>query len=229
MGASIADIASGMYALTNIMAALMKRSRTGQGVRIDISMLESMVEWMSHPLYYAYAQQPGPRPTGAAHATICPYGPFATGDGGSVMLGVQNEREWARMCDEVLDDAVLATDARFATNPRRVANRGALDAIVRAAFARLSAEAVVARLDAAGIANAQVRDMHGVWAHPQLRARGRWTEVGTPRGPVPALLPPGVATAAQCRMDDVPALGQHTGAILRSSASRTSEVRQASR
>lgn len=214
VGASIADIASGMYALTNIMAALMKRARTGQGGRIDISMLESMVEWMSYPLYYAYAGQPGPRPAGAAHATVYPYGPFATGDGGSVMLGVQNEREWARMCAEVLDDAALATDARFANNSRRVENREALDKVLLAAFSRLSAEAAIARLDAAGIANAKVNDMHGVWSHPQLRARGRWTEVGTPQGPIPALLPPGVATASQARMDDVPAVGQHTGAIL---------------
>ncbi|KAK8123470.1 hypothetical protein PG999_003388 [Apiospora kogelbergensis] len=227
VGISIADIASGMYALTSIMGALMRRDKTGGagggGCRIDISMLEAMVEWMSFPLYYAYQGQPGPRPMGASHASIYPYGPFETGgdaqgegeSGGSVMLGVQNEREWTRLCAEVLQDAALATDARFATNPKRVENREALRQTIIGVFAQLSAEEVIARLDAAGIANAKVNDMQGVWEHPQLKARDRWIEVGTPQGPVPALLPPGVLNADEAKIDEVPTVGQHNEAILK--------------
>ncbi|KAK6851806.1 CAIB/BAIF family enzyme [Apiospora arundinis] len=222
VGISIADIASGMYAQTSIMGALMRRDKMGGrdggggGCRIDISMLEAMVEWMSFPLYYAYQGQPGPRPMGASHAAIYPYGPFETGGGGggTVMLGVQNEREWTRLCAEVLQDAALATDVRFATNTQRVENREALRRILLAAFAQLSAEEVIARLDAAGIANAKVNDMQGVWEHPQLKARCRWTEVGTSQGPVPALLPPGVSNAGETKMDEVPSVGQHNEAIL---------------
>ncbi|KAK7961012.1 CAIB/BAIF family enzyme [Apiospora saccharicola] len=185
VGISIADIASGMYALTRIMGALMRRDKTAAktGCRIDISMLEAMVEWMSFPLYYSYQGQSGPRPMGASHSAIYPYGPFETGGGGSVMLGVQNEREWTQLCAEVLHDAPLAVDARFATNPKRVENREALRQIMLGAFSKLSAEAVIARLDAAGIANAKVNDMKGVWEHPQLKARHRWAEVGTSQGP----------------------------------------------
>ncbi|KAK8061002.1 hypothetical protein PG997_015223 [Apiospora hydei] len=186
VGISIADIASGMYALTSIMGALMRRERDKTdpktGCRIDISMLEAMVEWMSFPLYYTYQGQPGPRPMGAFHAAIYPYGPFETGGGGSVMLGVQNEREWTRLCAEVLHDAALAVDTRFATNLKRVENREALQHIMIRSFSQLSAEEVIARLDAAGIANAKVSDMQGVWEHPQLKARRRWTEVGTSQG-----------------------------------------------
>ncbi|KAK8108601.1 CAIB/BAIF family enzyme [Apiospora sp. TS-2023a] len=217
VGISIADIASGMYALTSIMGALMRRDKTAAktGYRIDISMLEAMVEWMSFPLYYSYQGQSGPRPMGASHSAIYPYGPFETGGGGSVMLGVQNEREWTQLCAEVLHDAPLAVDARFVTNPKRVENREALRQIMLGAFSKLSAEAVIARLDAAGIANAKVNDMKGVWEHPQLKARHRWTEVGTSQGPVPALLPPGVSCVDEAKMEEVPRVGQHNEAILR--------------
>ncbi|KAH8653388.1 CoA-transferase family III [Xylariales sp. PMI_506] len=214
VGISIADIAAAMYAYTNILSALIKRGKTGKGARIEISMLECMTEWMNFPLYYTYQGQPGPRPVGASHAAICPYGPFATGGGGSVMLGVQNEREWARLCAEVLDDVNLATDARFINNSKRVENREALIKIILDKFGTLSAEEVIKRLDSAGIANAKVNDMAGVWEHPQLKARGRWTEIKTSTGVVPALLPPGIATASDVRMDEVPAIGQHTKAIL---------------
>jgi itaconate CoA-transferase len=214
VGISIADIAAGMYALTNIMGALMKRKKTGEGSRIDISMLESMVEWMNFPLYYTYNGQPGPKPVGASHAAIYPYGPFDTA-GVPVMLGVQNEREWARLCAEVLDDPTLATDSRFVNNSKRVENREALKKLMFERFASLSAEEVISRLDKAGIANAKVNDMAGVWDHPQLKARGRWTEIGTPNGRVPALLPPGIASVSDARMDEVPAVGQHTEAIMK--------------
>ena len=210
-GCSIADIAAGMYAYTGILNALIERGRTGRGKHLDVSMLESMVEWMSYPLYYAYQGAAPPPRAGAAHATIYPYGPFATGDGKVVMLGLQNEREWKAFCDQVLAQPALASDPRFDTNARRTAAREALRELITEAFAPLTAAQVVARLDAAGIANAQVNQMADVWAHPQLQARGRWTEVATPAGPVPALLPPGCTEA---RMDAVPALGQHSRSVL---------------
>ncbi|GHC84327.1 CoA transferase [Pseudorhodoferax aquiterrae] len=212
-GPSIADIAAGMYAYTNILAALMQRSQTGQGQRIDISMLEALAEWTSYPLYYAFEGAAPPPRTGASHATIYPYGPFPAGDGGSVMLGLQNEREWASFCTTVLQQPGLANDPRFSANFKRVAEREALRRIIVEAFASLSAAQVVERLEQAQIANAQVNTMAEVWAHPQLKARGRWTEVGSPQGPLPAMLPPGSWNTGP-RMDPVPALGQHTDAIL---------------
>lgn len=210
-GCSIADIAAGMYAYSNILAALIERDRTGRGRHIDVSMLESMVEWMNFPLYYAYRGAPPPPRAGASHATIYPYGPFPTGDGRTVMLGLQNEREWQVFCRDVLQQPELASDPRFDANVRRSAARDELRAIIVQAFAALSAEEVLQRLDAAGIANAQVNTMAEVWAHPQLKARERWTTVGTSAGTIPALLPPGRRDA---RMDPVPALGEHSAAIL---------------
>ena len=212
-GPSIADIAAGMYAYTNILAALMQRSQTGQGQRIDISMLEALAEWTSYPLYYAFDGATPPPRAGAAHATIYPYGPFPAGDGHTVMLGLQNEREWASFCTTVLQQPGLASDPRFSANFKRVAEREALRSIIVEAFASLSAAQVVERLEQAQIANAQVNTMAEVWAHPQLKARGRWTEVGSPQGPLPAMLPPGSWNTGP-RMDPVPALGQHTDAIL---------------
>jgi itaconate CoA-transferase len=212
-GPSIADIAAGMYAYTNVLAALLQRERTGRGQHIDVSMLESLTEWNSYPLYYAFDGAAPPPRTGAAHATIYPYGPFPTGDGGTVMLGLQNEREWVNFCEIVLQDPQLAGDPRFVGNASRVAGRDALRQIIVDAFAGLTAAEVLARLDAAKIANARVNTMHDVWQHPQLAARRRWREVETPAGPVPALLPPGSWTSGP-RMDPVPALGEHTESVL---------------
>ena len=209
-GISIADIAAGMYAFTGILAALYERQNTGLGRHLDISMLEAMAEWMSFPMYYAMDGNSPPPRAGAAHATIFPYGPFRAGDGRAVMFGLQNEREWALFCDKALAMPGLATDPRFDANAKRVAARAELTEIIQAAFTELDAEAVVSRLDAAGIGNAQVRDMAELWAHPQLAARDRWREVGSPAGPLPALLPP----AGGDRMDPVPALGANTDAIL---------------
>jgi len=214
VGISIADIASGMYAYSGILAALMKRDKTGKGSRVDISMLEAMTEWMSFPMYYAYQGQSAPKPVGASHASVYPYGPFETGGGGSVMLGVQNEREWVRLCTEVLELPDLATEARFVNNSLRSANRKELKQIICDVFAGLSAEEVLLRLDKAQIANAQVKDMEGLWNHEQLRARKRWTQVETPNGVIPALLPPGIASTADARMDKVPAVGEHNEQIL---------------
>ncbi len=213
-GNSIADIAAGMYAYTNILAALIQRGKTGKGCRIDISMLESMAEWMSYPLYYAFEGATPPPRAGAAHATIYPYGPFPAGDGKSVMLGLQNEREWQAFCDKVLLNSALCLDDRFATNASRNTNRSVLAAIIHEVFAALSVEQVIARLDAAGIANARMNEMQDLWDHAQLRARQRWTEVMTPAGTIPALLPPGKTDAFSPRMEAVPALGQHTDSIL---------------
>ncbi len=213
-GCSIADIAAGMYAYSNILAALIERGKTGAGCRIDISMLESMAEWMSFPMYYAYDGAPAPPRSGAAHATIYPYGPFPTGDGKTVMLGLQNEREWQEFCRSVLNDAAIASDERFSSNARRTAARDALYQIIAQAFSTMTLEQVIQRLDDAQIANASVSTMADLWAHPQLQARERWASVQTPAGPIPALLPPGAPEAFDARMDAVPALGEHTASIL---------------
>ncbi len=214
-GCSIADIAAGMYAYSNILAALLQRGKTGKGSRIDVSMLESMVEWMGYPLYYAFDGAPPPPRAGAAHATIYPYGPFPAGDGHTVMLGLQNEREWVRFCGSVLCQPGLASDARFSSNPLRTHNREVLRAIIVKAFTSLTASQLMQRLDHAQIANARVNTMQDVWEHPQLMARQRWTKVATPGGEIPALLPPGKTDSYSPRMDPVPALGQHTEAIFR--------------
>ncbi|HEY3596984.1 MAG TPA: CaiB/BaiF CoA-transferase family protein [Paraburkholderia sp.] len=214
-GNSIADIAAGMYAYSNILSALLLRGRTGKGCRIDVSMLESMVEWMGYPMYYAIDGQTPPALSGASHATIYPYGPFMAGDGKTVMMGLQNEREWRLFCDEVLAQPELATDERFLSNSKRSAARDALREIIVRAFANLTAAQVMERLDKVGIANAQMNSMHDVWTHPQLQARERWGVVKTPAGDIPALLPPGLGNNFAPRMDAVPALGEHTEAILR--------------
>src|SRR6187431_2557355 len=176
-GCSIADIAAGMYAYSGILSALIERGRTGTGKRVDVSMLESMVEWMSYPLYYAFDGAAPPPRAGAAHATIYPYGPFPAGDGRTVMLGLQNEREWGAFCRLVLEQPALAADPRFVSNAARTAAREALRAIIVEVFATLTAAEVEARLDKAQIANARVNTMADVWAHPQLAARKRWVDV----------------------------------------------------
>lgn len=213
-GISVADIAAGMYAYTNILSALLLRGKTGAGSHIDVSMLEAMGEWMGYPLYYAYDGAPPPPRTGASHASIYPYGPFQAGDGKTVMLGLQNEREWTAFCDTVLLQPDVATDTRFDSNAQRNANREALQALIVQTFAALTAAQVVERLEQAGIANARVNEMADLWEHPQLQARQRWRTVGTPQGDVPALLPPGVNSAFDYRMEAVPAVGQHNASIL---------------
>ena len=214
-GNSMADIAAAMYAYTGIMAALLQRHKTGKGSHIDVSMLESLGEWMGYPLYYAFEGAPPPPRTAASHASIYPYGPFQAGDGGTVMLGLQNEREWKLFCEVVLHDAALAADPRFDSNARRNENRAPLKALILATFAGLDTAQVVARLDQAQIANARMNSMADVWAHPQLKARERWQMVGSPAGDIPALLPPGRNNSFDYRMDAIPAVGQHTDAILR--------------
>ena len=213
-GCSIADISAGMYAYSGILSALLLRGRTGQGSRVEISMLESLVEWMGFPLYYAFEDATPPQRTGASHATIYPYGPFPSGDGGTVMIGLQNEREWGQFCERVLQRPELRDDERFSANFKRSDNRQALRAIILDVFAQLDAATIIERLDAAQIANAQVNEMSGVWEHPQLKARGRWTEVASPVGNLPTLLPPANSNAFAPRMAAVPGLGEHSCAVL---------------
>jgi itaconate CoA-transferase len=225
-GCSIADIAAGMYAYTGILSALLLRGRTGEGSHLDVSMLESLVEWMNYPMYYAYDGAPPPPRAGAAHATIYPYGPFPIGDGSTVMLGLQNEREWQLFCDKVLLTPELAKDERFSANFKRVENRQALRALIVESFSTLNFDAVFDRLEHAQIANARVNDMQGVWDHPQLQARDRWREVETSAGTVPSLIPPGSNSAFEPRMDAVPGLGQHTEQVLRELGLGTDRIEQ---
>jgi itaconate CoA-transferase len=213
-GCSIADIAAGTSAYSSILAALIAREKTGQGCRIDVSLFESMVEWMGYPLYYSFDGAPPPPRAGAAHATIYPYGPFLAGDGRTVMVGLQNEREWIAFCEKVLERPQLATEPRFSSNSRRAAARAELRAIITDAFSKLTAEGVIERLDSAQIANGRMNDMQAVWDHRQLKARNRWVDIDTPAGKIPALLPPAVPDQYMPRMDPVPALGEHTRAIL---------------
>jgi len=214
-GNSIADIAAGMYAYTNILAALLHRGKTGKGSVIDISMLESLGEWMSFPMYYAYKGAEPPPRNGASHATIYPYGPFKAGDGKTVMLGLQNEREWAQFCEIVLENSALAQDERFNRNFKRNEKRSELLEIINACFSKLTSEQLIARLEKAQIANAHLNDMAGLWKHEQLKARKRWKEVDSPNGSIAALLPPGLNDSYDYRMDPIPAVGEHTDSILK--------------
>ena len=214
-GNSIADIAAGMYAYTNILAALLQRGKTGKGSLIDVSMLEALGEWMSFPMYYAFEGAEPPPRNGASHATIYPYGPFKAGDGGTVMLGLQNEREWAQFCAVVLEDPTLALDERFDKNFKRNEKRTELLAIIDQCFNKLTTEQVIAKLEKAQIANARLNDMKGLWNHQQLKERDRWVNVETPAGSIPALLPPGLNNTYDYRMDPIPSVGEHTDAILK--------------
>jgi itaconate CoA-transferase len=223
-GNSIADIAAGMYAYTNILAALLQRGKTGKGTVIDISMLEALSEWMSFPMYYAYKGANPPSRNGASHATIYPYGPFKAGDGKTVMLGLQNEREWAQFCEIVLENPALAQDERFDKNFKRNEKRAELLQIIDACFSQLTAEQLIARLEKAQIANAQLNDMAGLWKHEQLKARKRFTEVGSPQGTIAAMLPPGLDDSYDYRMDPVPAVGEHTNAILSEMGMSSAEI-----
>jgi itaconate CoA-transferase len=213
-GIPVADIAAGMYAMSSILAALLRRERDGVGATLDITMFESLGEWMGFPAYFtAYGGSAPPR-SGAFHATIAPYGPFAAGDGQTVFLGVQNDREFARFAEIVLGSSGLARDTRFATGPARDANRHALRSEIERVFSTLTGAQVVERLEQAEIANARLNTMQEFWDHGQLQARERWREVGSPAGPVRAMKPPFNLDSFEPRMDEIPALGAHTQAIL---------------
>jgi itaconate CoA-transferase len=213
-GIPAADIAAGMYAFSSILAALLRRERSGVGAVIDITMLEALGEWMGFPAYFtAYGGTAPPR-SGAHHSTIVPYGPFRAGDGQTVFISVQNEREFAAFCETVLKKPALARDARLSSSPARQQNRDAMHREIDEVFAALTADQIVERLEAADIANARLNDMQQFWRHPQLAARGRWAKVGSPGGDIDALKPPVNIVGMEPRMDAVPALGEHSRAIL---------------
>ena len=209
VGVSVADIATGMYAYSGVLAALFERAATGRGATLEVAMLDALGEWMMQPVYYSvYGERPGER-TGARHASIAPYGPYLAGDGAPVFLGVQSDREWGVLCRDVLDRPDLVTDERFARNPERVVNNDEITPLVQAAFEGMTADEVVQRLDAVGIASARLRTPSEFFAHPQLKARDRWRTVQTAGGPVQALLPPVSIAGREAAMGDVPSLGQH--------------------
>jgi itaconate CoA-transferase len=213
-GIPAADIGAGMYAFSGILSALYDRERTGLGTELEVSLFDSLVEWMGFPLYYAgYGGTPPPR-TGTSHAAIAPYGTFAAGDGTEVVLAVQNDREWAAFCEHAVERPDWVTDERFATGSARVANRVALEREIDAVFARLTGAELESRLRRGRIAHGRRRELPDVLAHPQLTARDRFAEVGTPAGPVRATLPPITVPGRAPRMDPVPALGEHTEAVL---------------
>ena len=213
VGISVADISAGMYAFSSVLAALLRREKTGEGASLEVSLFDSLAEWMSYPIYYSYGGAPPPR-SGARHATIDPYGPYTAGDGKVVYLGLQNEREWVRFCTDVLQRPELAADPRFSSNPRRVEHRRELDAIITDAFSGLGAEQVIARLEQAQIANARMNTVRDLIDHPQLVARDRWSDVRSPAGAIRMLKPPFNVEAMEVPMTAIPALGEHTDAIL---------------
>lgn len=213
-GISVADIAAGMYAYSGILSALYDRERTGEGTEFEVSLFEALGEWMGFPGYYtAYGGEEPPR-TGASHAAIAPYGPFEVGDGGRVFLGIQNEREWAKFCEVVLERPALAQDPRFSSNTNRVQNRAELDTEIHAVFTGLSTDGVVDRLESAGIANARMNGVRDFWDHPQLAARDRWREVQSPAGPIKALIPPTASPEKEPVMNPIPDVGDHTDSLL---------------
>ncbi|MEV5734272.1 CaiB/BaiF CoA-transferase family protein [Streptomyces sp. NPDC052292] len=224
-GIPAADIAAAMYAFSGVLAALVRRGVTGRGGPVEVSMLEALAEWMGHPLHHAMHGGEPPARTGLAHAVIAPYDAYPTADGGRVLLSVQNDREWRRLAEQVLNRPELGTDPDFATNAARVANRARTDELVARELAALGADEALDLLERAGIACARLRDLHELAGHPQLAARDRWRQVGTPAGPLKALLPPlTLPGGEEARMGDVPALGQHTEPLLRAVGMTDGEI-----
>ena len=214
-GVSIADIAAGMFTFSGILTALYARATTGVVRPVSVSLFDALVEWMSQPLYYGRYGGTAPSRTGARHPTIAPYGPFTAGDGGTVLLAVQNPAEWQRLCEIVLDRTDLVADPRFATNPDRVAHRDELESIITTVAARLSAEELEERLQSAGVAHARMNGVDQLWLHPVLVGRDRWQEIQTPGGQAAALAPPAALAGVDPVIGDVPALGEHNRKILR--------------
>jgi itaconate CoA-transferase len=214
VGISIADIATGMYAYSGILTALYQREKSGKGSRIEVTMLEALTEWMGYPLYYTHFGGTAPARSGPNHAAIVPYGRYETGDGKSIMLGLQNEREWAVFCEKVLLQPKLAQDPRYDSNSKRAAKRSEINALITEVFATLTTEQLIERLDASGIANARMNTPDEVWEHPQLKGRDRWREMDSPVGLLATLLPPVTMPDFEARIDAVPALGEHTERIL---------------
>jgi itaconate CoA-transferase len=224
VGISIADISAGMYAYSGVLTALLQRATTGRGDVVEVSMLEALGEWLSQPYFFAEYGGVPPARSGAQHASIAPYGPFPTIDG-TAFFGIQNEREWVAFCTLVLQRPHLAEDPRFAGNTNRVRHRPALHAEIESVLADLSVAEATLRLDRAGIANAQLRTMSEFSAHPQLAARDRWREVGSPVGPLRTLLPPVTTRETGVAMRPVPALGEHTESVLAEFSAELDDVR----
>lgn len=222
-GIPVADIAAGMYAYSGILTALLARHQTGQGTIIEISMLEALAEWMGYPAYYTLGGEAPPR-QGASHAAIAPYGPFATGDGNLVLLSIQNEREWLRFCELVLQRPSFTTNPRFHNNSQRVANRQLLEQEITAVFAQLTRKELIGRLEQAQIANAAINSVQDFIDHPQLAARHRWREVGSAVGMLPTLLPPVTMADSEPVIEPIPQLGEHTDFILRELGYETAEI-----
>ncbi len=214
VGISVADIAAGMYAYSGILSALLRRERTGEGATLEVSMLEALGEWMGFPAYFAGYGGEEPKRSGASHTSIAPYGPFGCKDGQTIFLGIQNEREWERFCEEVLERAELARDPRFSSNSKRVENRPELHEEIEGVLGRLPADEAVERLEGAGIANARMRSVRDFLDHPQLEARDRWREFGSPVGPLRGLLPPATLAGVEPVMAPIPEVGEHTEEIL---------------
>lgn len=215
VGISVADIAGGMYAYSGILTALLMRNQTGEGTALEVSLFEALAEWMGYPAYYTAYGGSSPERTAGRHAVIAPYGPFTSGDGKIIYLGIQNEREWRSFCETVLRQPELAADPRFASNSSRVQNRAELEALIVAAFRPLSSEAVSQRLEEARIAHARLNSVKEFLEHPQLAARSRWQQIASPVGELRALVPPVTIDNVEPAMGAVPALGQHTEAILK--------------
>jgi formyl-CoA transferase len=214
VGVSIADIAAGMYLYSGALTALLQRARTGQGVHVKVSLFEALAEWMGSPAYYTKYGGSEPRRVGAEHATIAPYGPYQTSDGQTLVVAIQSQHEWRSFCAVVLDDELLADDQRFVRNSDRVANRRSLNEIIEARFARLDASAAASLLDRARVAHARMRNVAEFLAHPVLRERHRWADVQSPAGTIEMLVPPVDVAGVEPRLDPIPALGEHTEAIL---------------
>jgi itaconate CoA-transferase len=214
VGLPAADIAAGMYAYSGILSALFRRERTGEGATLEVSMLEALAEWMGFPAYFTGYGGEEPRRSGASHAAIAPYGPFACADGEVVFLGIQNEREWKRFCEEVLGRERMAEDDRFDKNSRRVENRAELHAEIEEVFSSLSSEEAIERLEGAGVANARMRTVRQFLDHPQLEARDRWREFGSPVGSLRGLLPPATLAGTEPVMASIPQVGEHNEKLL---------------
>lgn len=212
VGVSVVDIATGMYAFSGILAALYERERTGVGAILSVAMLDAVGEWMMQPAYLSvYGEKPFRR-TGARHASIAPYGPYRCDDG-TVFIGVQSDREWAILCREILGRSDLVDDERCARNTQRVANDEMITGVIEGALAGQDADDVVRSLEECGLACARMRTPQEFYDHPQLAARDRWREIGTPGGRVRALLPPVLVQGREAAMGDVPSLGQHSEAL----------------
>lgn len=213
-GIPSADIGAGMYAFSGILSALYHRERSGEGSELEVSLFDSLVEWMGYPMYYTEYGGSAPTRAGTSHAAIAPYGTYRAVDGIEVVLSVQNEREWASFCDVVLNDPSLSTDPLFDCGSKRVTNRPELNAVIEGVFARLDGEEVQRRLSVARIAHARQREVADVLDHPQLVARDRWQKIDTPAGPVRAVLPAITTVGVTPRMDPVPDVGEHSVQIL---------------